>query len=392
MEPVVSRRDDRPGAGQSLVVVSASGRYRRIPIPVHGIVLGRDGPLGPPFSTNQFVSRKHASVRRRGDGGVEISDLGSANGTYINGTQVHDRACMQVGDVLRIGQIEMKLDLAPAIQAAPDASIPCLSLLGPAAYRGRRIRLPGEYMVVGREPTCDVHLDYPYVSRTHAALQRCGDAVYVQDLGSSAGTFVNGARVTAARRLHPGDIVTLANVQARFEPAGAVTAEASPAPAEPVTVSSSHHSIGRQRGEIINNVGRDQHNSYVQHVTAQRENFLREIAATKTRARWLIWTGVVSFVAGFGLFAAGVLSFVKQVSSNAKATAQPSGVWANPIGQNIGGIPSGLIGWAMAALGMLLITVGLVLHIVATSRRRRVDRELPVPPAWLGASPAGRAT
>ncbi len=272
MEPVVSRRDDDgPRAGQSLVIVSGSGRYRRMAIPVQGIMLGRDGPLGPPFSTDQFVSRKHVSVRPRGDGAVDVEDLGSANGTYINGTQVHDQARMQAGDVLRIGQIELELDLASSGEAPPDAAIPCLALLSPAAYCGRRIRLPGEYMVIGREPTCDIHLDDPFISRTHAALQRRADAVYVQDLGSTAGTVVNGAKVTAARQLQPGDIVTLANVQARFELAGAVIGEAITSPAGPVTVASSAY------------------NSYLRHVINQRQNFLREIAATKTKAWWLIW-------------------------------------------------------------------------------------------------------
>jgi len=54
---------------------------------------------------------------------------------------------------------------------------------------------------------------------------------------------------------------------------------------------------------------------------------------------------------------------------------QPSGV--DQFGPSIGGVPSGLIGWAMAALGMLLIVAGTVLHVVATSRRKRADRELP---------------
>ena len=85
----------------SLVVISGSGRQRRIPIPAHGIVLGRDGQLGEPFSTDQFVSRRHVTVRRRDESSVEIADLGSANGTYLNSTQVHDQARMHGGDVLR---------------------------------------------------------------------------------------------------------------------------------------------------------------------------------------------------------------------------------------------------------------------------------------------------
>jgi hypothetical protein len=248
----------------SLVVISATGHARQISIPASGIVLGRDAQLGPPFSTDQFVSRNHVSVQRRGDG-VEIADLGSANGTYVNGVLVHAPAPMRDGDVLRIGEIELKLT-APAGLAATAV-----------AYR-----VDGQY------------------------------------------------------------------------------------------------------GQVINNVGRDQNNSYL---IQQRENFLREVAATKTKARWLIWTGFVSFVVGFAIFAAGVLGFIKQVSGDVSTGAQPSAI--TPFGRTIHGIPSGLIGWAMGALGMLLIIVGIVLHIVATSRRRRIDRELPAGP-WPGASPVGR--
>ena len=97
----------------SLVVISDTGRARQIPIPFGGIVLGRDVQLGPPFSTDKFVSRSHATVQRRGDG-VEIADLGSANGTYVNGVRVHAPAPMQDGDVLRIGEILLKLHIVAA--------------------------------------------------------------------------------------------------------------------------------------------------------------------------------------------------------------------------------------------------------------------------------------
>ena len=144
--------------------------------------------------------------------------------------------------------------------------------------------------------------------------------------------------------------------------------------------------VDEQYGQVINNVGRDQNNSYL---IQQRENFLREVAATKTKARWLIWTGFVSFVVGFAIFAAGVLGFIKQVSGDVSTGTQPGAI--TPFGRTVDGIPSGLIGWAMGALGMLLIIVGIVLHIVATSRRRRVERELPLPPPpWQQYGPRGR--
>ena len=94
--------------GPSLVVTSGTGLARQIPISFRSVVLGRDARLGPPFSTDEFVSRSHVWVRRRGDG-VEVTDLGSVNGTYVNGTRVRAPTLMGDSDVLRIGQIHLKL-------------------------------------------------------------------------------------------------------------------------------------------------------------------------------------------------------------------------------------------------------------------------------------------
>ena len=199
----------------SLVVISDADRARQIPIPFDGLVLGRNAGLGPPFSTDQYISRNHVSVRRRGDG-VEIADLGSANGTYVNGTRVQAQARMQDSDVLRIGQIELRL-------AAPDRASeagPYLAIVAPDGFRGLRFPLSGDYLVVGRDPASGICLDDPCVSWTHAALRQRRDAVYVQDLGSTSGTFVNGQAVTASRPLRPGDIVAFARVSARFDLAG----------------------------------------------------------------------------------------------------------------------------------------------------------------------------
>jgi FHA domain len=208
-----------------------------------------------------------------------------------------------------------------------SAAIPHLVVLAPDAISGRRIELPKDYLVVGREPTCDVRLDDPHVSRTHAALQRRGSAVYVQDLGSSGGTFVNGSPVTMTELL-PGDVVAFATVQARFdavlsatdetramptpirpvparpakdapfreepvpgrmaqpEPAQVPLRPAGPVQARPVQSESvqegaaqagaARYDIGRQDAEVISNVGRDQYNAHVQQVVQQRDNFLRD--------------------------------------------------------------------------------------------------------------------
>ena len=273
----------------------------------------------------------------------------------------------------------------------PDSGgMPHLVVLAPDSVRGRRIPLDRDYLVVGREQTCDVRFDDPCVSRTHAALRRRGNTVYVEDLGSAAGTFVNGAATTAPHELRGGDVLTFASVTARLETDSAVADETSAMPARSAEATVARH-IDEQRAGVINNVDRDQYISHVQYVNQQRENFLREIAATKTKARWLAWTGFVMFVVGFGIFAAADLSFIKGISDAIQNGGQPPPT-TSPFGREIGGVPFGLAGWALAAIGMILLVVGIVLHIAATSRRRRAYREFPVLPPWPDAGPMRRAT
>jgi S1-C subfamily serine protease len=78
------------------------------------------------------------------------------------------------------------------------------------ARAGATERFDSEVVTVGRHPAsalrfdADVDLD---VSTRHAELRRTGDAWSVHDLGSTNGTFVNGERVTAGRRLAEGDTI-----------------------------------------------------------------------------------------------------------------------------------------------------------------------------------------
>src|SRR5262245_28448348 len=64
-----------------------------------------------------------------------------------------------------------------------------------------------EEVLVGRGDPCRLQLREGHVSRRHALLKRVGNTVWVKDLGSSNGTFVNGERVVGARRMFHGDEV-----------------------------------------------------------------------------------------------------------------------------------------------------------------------------------------
>ena len=72
-----------------------------------------------------------------------------------------------------------------------------LRLISPDGTQSYDLR-DGVPLIVGRAPTCDLPVFDPTISRRHAELVGDGDALRIRDLGSSNGTFINGARIEQA--------------------------------------------------------------------------------------------------------------------------------------------------------------------------------------------------
>lgn len=68
---------------------------------------------------------------------------------------------------------------------------------------------PAGRIIIGRAETADLRIDEASVSRQHAEVVIDGDAITIADLGSSNGTFVNGAKIAAPTELHAGDAITI---------------------------------------------------------------------------------------------------------------------------------------------------------------------------------------
>ena len=66
-------------------------------------------------------------------------------------------------------------------------------------------------LTVGREGHNDVVISDVRCSREHCVFRKLNDHWYVDDLGSSNGTFVNGNRVERTQKLRPGDRITVAS-------------------------------------------------------------------------------------------------------------------------------------------------------------------------------------
>jgi len=82
-----------------------------------------------------------------------------------------------------------------------------LRILEPSSHEGETYAL-GDELTVGRGGGCGVVLpDDSYVSTVHARLFRRGEDLFVEDLGSRNGTFVNGQQVQSPTKLRRGDRV-----------------------------------------------------------------------------------------------------------------------------------------------------------------------------------------
>lgn len=87
---------------------------------------------------------------------------------------------------------------------------------GPGLRKGTKIDVETS-VVLGRDADSSVRLDGDdYASARHARIETRPDGVWVEDLTSTNGTFVNGRRVTA-ERLEPGDVVRVGQTELELE-------------------------------------------------------------------------------------------------------------------------------------------------------------------------------
>lgn len=79
-----------------------------------------------------------------------------------------------------------------------------LTIVEPPQHRGRSFGLADE-LTVGRAAGCQVTLDDNYASQLHARIFRRDGTLYVEDLGSTNGTYLNTRKVSAPMALKRGD-------------------------------------------------------------------------------------------------------------------------------------------------------------------------------------------
>lgn len=152
-----------------------------------------------------YVSGRHCRLRREANGWT-LEDLGSTNGTFVNGIRISAPTNVSPGDRVTLG--------ATVSLPWPDQSLAAADETVVSLPSGRRA------IVIGRAPACDVTIDMPMISSRHAILENDGANWRIRDLGSTNGTFVRGRRIDGPVHVVAGDVIGLGSSRLRLAPDG----------------------------------------------------------------------------------------------------------------------------------------------------------------------------
>jgi FHA domain len=90
----------------------------------------------------------------------------------------------------------------------------------PALSEGDQWDLDSSPLTFGRSSQNDVQLKRDeYASSSHARIEPRRDGVWLEDIGSTNGTYLNGVRLTHPKRLNSGDVVRIGETELRYEAA-----------------------------------------------------------------------------------------------------------------------------------------------------------------------------
>lgn len=125
--PTVSPSSDpssspEPGLYLEVIAGNAAGTMIRVD---HELVVGRRATGAGQLSQDTEISRQHAHIVREASGSYSIEDLGSSNGTFVNGLKIASPTLLAEGDSIELGATTLVVgSISGAGPAAPDTSPP----------------------------------------------------------------------------------------------------------------------------------------------------------------------------------------------------------------------------------------------------------------------------
>jgi FHA domain len=107
---------------------------------------------------------------------------------------------------------------SPVVSSSPRGGGRLVVVASPTLTLGEEHQLDSAPFTVGRSSANDVELrGDEFASARHARFEPRGEGVWINDLGSTNGTFVNGVKLNAPRKLRPGDVVRVGETDLRYD-------------------------------------------------------------------------------------------------------------------------------------------------------------------------------
>ena len=181
---------------------------------VHRVVREASGLISVGDNVQGALLAQFCADRR----GLWLQVASGSRGIHVNGRPVQRMALLRAGDTVYLDGAEILvqashqgLDAVP--QADPgDSNDPRVVLRGLGGQHHGRAYSLSQPCLVGRSATATIHIAEPGFAERHAQLERRGDRVMLRDLGSPAGSMVNGMAVRDAL-LAAGDQVAFGSQQ-----------------------------------------------------------------------------------------------------------------------------------------------------------------------------------
>ena len=195
-------------AVQLPMLVEQSGREH--PLRPGATVIGREGDIA---LMDSRISRRHAQITST-DGALTVEDLGSSNGTSVNGRKlsVGEKAPLAGGEKISFAGLEVAVSLPGAAsgnatqafagnKTAAITSAPS-KVTAPAilTWNGQEFPLKLGVNTFGRKADNDVAITDPYISGRHGVIEIAEDGIYITDTGSTNGTNLNDSRLAVNMR------------------------------------------------------------------------------------------------------------------------------------------------------------------------------------------------
>ncbi|MGI8907655.1 MAG: FHA domain-containing protein [Candidatus Sumerlaeaceae bacterium] len=182
---------------------------------------------------NLSVSRNHARVRRQ-NGKYILTDLNSANGTYVNGVRVSKTEIVN-DDVISIGKHKLHFadqvvdedkmiadafgaDRTVVVERVP-VPVLCVS---DGKLKGQEFQVTKFETSIGKSPSNDIVInDDWFLAKKQAVIIRRGNSDYeIHCMGGFKRTKVNGVQITEPKVLQAGDVLEFGNTRCIYQYSG----------------------------------------------------------------------------------------------------------------------------------------------------------------------------